>query len=279
HQCDHEELREVLNVKKSVSDDGNGSSVQKSIFIRLKCTLTSRGRSVNIKSASYKVIHFSGHIATNVSDDGKREFIGIGRPMPHPSNIEIPLGSKTFLTKHSLDLKFSYVDEKGVVANCGLCLELEVVSLNLKTFAVPKATALVDNDTVDDNENDVKSLVVMPKYFETEKMILGALDGFLLVLSTDGDITYVSQNVAEILGIQQVLTMKITYIFCCCYRNNEKRKEKSRDAARTRRSRETEIFTELAQSLPLRREEVDQLDKASIMRLSIAFLKVRNMLE
>lgn len=112
HQCDHEELREVLNVKKSVSDDGNGSSVQKSIFIRLKCTLTSRGRSVNIKSASYKVIHFSGHIATNVSDDGKREFIGIGRPMPHPSNIEIPLGSKTFLTKHSLDLKFSYVDEK-----------------------------------------------------------------------------------------------------------------------------------------------------------------------
>lgn len=73
--------------------------------------------------------------------------------------------------------------------------------------------------------------------------------------------------------------MEITCIFCCCYRNNEKRKEKSRDAARTRRSRETEIFTELAQSLPLRREEVDQLDKASIMRLSIAFLKVRNMLE
>ncbi|XP_059610479.1 protein similar [Phlebotomus argentipes] len=112
HQCDHEELREALNVKKSVADDGNGSCVQRSIFIRLKCTLTSRGRSVNIKSASYKVIHISGHIATNVSCDGKREFIGIGRPMPHPSNIEIPLGSRTFLTKHSLDLKFSYVDEK-----------------------------------------------------------------------------------------------------------------------------------------------------------------------
>ncbi|GAB0087527.1 protein similar [Sergentomyia squamirostris] len=110
HQCDHEELREVLNVKKSVSDDGNAAT--KSIFLRLKCTLTSRGRSVNIKSASYKVIHFAGHIATNVSCDGKREFIGIGRPMPHPSNIEIPLGSRTFLTKHSLDLKFSYVDEK-----------------------------------------------------------------------------------------------------------------------------------------------------------------------
>ncbi|XP_055678318.1 protein similar isoform X2 [Lutzomyia longipalpis] len=112
HQCDHEELREVLNVKKNIADDGNGSTVPRSIFIRFKCTLTGRGRSVNIKSASYKVIHFSGHIATNGSCDGKREFIGIGRPMPHPSNIEIPLGSRTFLTKHSLDLKFSYVDEK-----------------------------------------------------------------------------------------------------------------------------------------------------------------------
>lgn len=62
-------------------------------------------------------------------------------------------------------------------------------------------------------------------------------------------------------------------------RNNEKRKEKSRDAARCRRSREGEIFTDLANVLPARREEVDQLDKASIMRLSIAYLKVRGMLD
>lgn len=63
------------------------------------------------------------------------------------------------------------------------------------------------------------------------------------------------------------------------FRNNEKRKEKSRDAARCRRSRETEIFTELASALPLRRDDVDQLDKASVMRLSIAFLKVRGMID
>lgn len=61
------------------------------------------------------------------------------------------------------------------------------------------------------------------------------------------------------------------------YRNNEKRKEKSRDAARTRRSRETEIFTELGEALPLEKEEVEQLDKASVMRLAIAYLKVRDM--
>lgn len=63
-----------------------------------------------------------------------------------------------------------------------------------------------------------------------------------------------------------------------CFRNNEKRKEKSRDAARCRRSRETEIFTDLAQALPLSKESVAQLDKASIMRLAISFLRVRDMI-
>lgn len=61
-------------------------------------------------------------------------------------------------------------------------------------------------------------------------------------------------------------------------RNNEKRKEKSRDAARCRRSKETEIFTELAKALPLPGEEVDQLDKASVMRLTISYLKVRSVM-
>lgn len=63
------------------------------------------------------------------------------------------------------------------------------------------------------------------------------------------------------------------------FRSNEKRKEKSRDAARCRRSRETEIFNELGEVLPLKKEDVDQLDKASVMRLAIALLKSRDMLE
>lgn len=69
------------------------------------------------------------------------------------------------------------------------------------------------------------------------------------------------------------------FSYLCIFRNNEKRKEKSRDAARCRRSRETEIFSELASALPLRREDVEQLDKASVMRLSIAYLKVRSMID
>lgn len=36
----------------------------------------------------------------------------VGDPIPHPSNIEMPLDSYTFLTKHTLDMKYTYVDEK-----------------------------------------------------------------------------------------------------------------------------------------------------------------------
>lgn len=37
-----------------------------------------------------------------------------------------------------------------------------------------------------------------------ENLVMEAVDGFLLVLSDDGDIIFVSENVADILGIQQV---------------------------------------------------------------------------
>lgn len=72
-------------------------------------------------------------------------------------------------------------------------------------------------------------------------------------------------------------------LICCAFlflnRNNEKRKEKSRDAARCRRSKETEIFMELQQALPLMADDVNQLDKASVMRITIAYLKIREMLQ
>jgi len=61
-------------------------------------------------------------------------------------------------------------------------------------------------------------------------------------------------------------------------RNSEQRKEKSRDAARCRRSQETEIFCELAHELPVPYSLLSQLDKASIIRLVITHLKLRSML-
>lgn len=92
---------------KGLVEGGKSSDM----FLRLKCTLTSRGRSVNIKSASFKVMHLRGHVAVN-EETHQKLFVAIGRPIPHPTSIEVPLGSKMFLTKHALDMRFTYVDEK-----------------------------------------------------------------------------------------------------------------------------------------------------------------------
>lgn len=50
HPCDHDELRESLSTK---FDEAGKQSCN--FFLRLKCTLTNKGRKVNLKSASYKV--------------------------------------------------------------------------------------------------------------------------------------------------------------------------------------------------------------------------------
>lgn len=63
-----------------------------------------------------------------------------------------------------------------------------------------------------------------------------------------------------------------------CRTSSERRKEKSRDAARCRRSKETEVFYDLAHQLPLPHSVSAHLDKASIMRLAISFLRTRKLL-
>lgn len=60
--------------------------------------------------------------------------------------------------------------------------------------------------------------------------------------------------------------------------SSERRKEKSRDAARCRRGKESEVFFQLAQELPLPHSVSSSLDKASIMRLTISYLRMRKLL-
>ncbi|XP_026315120.1 hypoxia-inducible factor 1-alpha isoform X2 [Hyposmocoma kahamanoa] len=119
HPCDHDEIREALR---------STNKGRRELLLRFKCTLTSKGRNVHIKSASYKVIHVTGHMLSqdkenerNNNDDSKTNeddkksnggaLVAVGRPIPHPSNIEIPLDCKTFLSQHSLDMKFTYTDK------------------------------------------------------------------------------------------------------------------------------------------------------------------------
>ncbi|KAF1490301.1 hypothetical protein FQV17_0001454, partial [Megadyptes antipodes antipodes] len=52
-------------------------------------------------------------------------------------------------------------------------------------------------------------------------------------------------------------------------------KEKSKNAAKTRREKENGEFYELAKLLPLPSAITSQLDKASIIRLTTSYLKMR----
>lgn len=52
-------------------------------------------------------------------------------------------------------------------------------------------------------------------------------------------------------------------------------KEKSKNAARSRREKENAEFLELAKLLPLPSAITSQLDKASIIRLTTSYLKMR----
>ncbi|XP_022255016.1 hypoxia-inducible factor 1-alpha-like [Limulus polyphemus] len=121
HPCDHEEIKEMLSLK---SNENCKLLQPQSFFLRMKCTLTNKGRNVNVKSASYKVIHCTGYIMNNIpvvkmethtckaNFTALNYFVSLAEPIPHPSNIEITLDKQTFLSQHSLDMKFTYVDER-----------------------------------------------------------------------------------------------------------------------------------------------------------------------
>ncbi|XP_051507951.1 hypoxia-inducible factor 1-alpha-like isoform X2 [Myxocyprinus asiaticus] len=121
HPCDHEELRDMLAHKTGLSKKAKEEHTDRSFLLRMKCTLTSRGRTVNIKSASWKVLRCSGHIHTAYCVE-KGEFVGknmcstylvlICESIPHPANIEAPLDSRTFLSRHTLDMRFTYCDDR-----------------------------------------------------------------------------------------------------------------------------------------------------------------------
>lgn len=140
-------------------------STERDFFMRMKCTVTNRGRTVNLKSATWKVgqhqawvgvpgvgrwqcggclrpylhpqhsapcltlpclsqvLHCTGQVKVynncppHNSLCGYKEpllscLIIMCEPIQHPSHMDIPLDSKTFLSRHSMDMKFTYCDDR-----------------------------------------------------------------------------------------------------------------------------------------------------------------------
>jgi hypothetical protein len=79
--------------------------------------------------------------------------------------------------------------------------------LILFSISVPQLKDASDEaktSSADDNDEDSK---MSSDKLEDEHATLKSLDGFLLVLSVDGDITYVSESIADHLGLTQVCTL------------------------------------------------------------------------
>uniref|UniRef100_A0A8C5C969 Endothelial PAS domain protein 1b n=1 Tax=Gadus morhua TaxID=8049 RepID=A0A8C5C969_GADMO len=127
HPCDHEEIRDNLSLKTSgngFGKKGKELSTERDFFMRMKCTVTNRGRTVNLKSASWKVLHCMGHLKMISSSCPPRSVLCgykeppltcavlMCEPIPHPSNVDTPLDSKTFLSRHGMDMKFTYCDDR-----------------------------------------------------------------------------------------------------------------------------------------------------------------------
>ncbi|KAI5626719.1 hypoxia-inducible factor 3-alpha isoform X2 [Silurus asotus] len=115
HPCDQEELRDLLTTKPGLFKKKSEIFTECNFFLRLKSTLTSRGKTVNMKSATWKVVHCTGHMKT-LNQEGEG-FSPAGsfmtllcEPIPHPSCVEFPLDSNTFLTRHNMDLHFNQCD-------------------------------------------------------------------------------------------------------------------------------------------------------------------------
>lgn len=85
--------------------------------------------------------------------------------------------------------------------NVVMCFTILCVVLvpKLKNLDSPADDKKENEDTKDDVD-----MQVLSKHIEDEQLALKALDGFLLVLSDDGDITFVSENIGDILGLSKV---------------------------------------------------------------------------
>ncbi|XP_051963047.1 hypoxia-inducible factor 1-alpha-like isoform X2 [Xyrauchen texanus] len=115
HPCDQEELRDILTTRPGLSKKKAEKLTGHNFFLRMKSTLTHTGRTVNIKSATWKVLHCTGHLQTLSSEDESSPSGGsfltlLCEPIPHPSSVEFPLDSSTFLTRHNMDLTFTQCD-------------------------------------------------------------------------------------------------------------------------------------------------------------------------
>uniref|UniRef100_A0A8B9JV28 Endothelial PAS domain protein 1a n=1 Tax=Astyanax mexicanus TaxID=7994 RepID=A0A8B9JV28_ASTMX len=114
HPCDHEEIRENLSIKAGACVSGR--------LAHCSCTLTPTAQSENSSNLFTTVLHCTGHLKVytrcpphvlcGFTEPPLTCVVMLCEPITNPSNVDTPLDSKTFMSRHNMDMKFIYCDER-----------------------------------------------------------------------------------------------------------------------------------------------------------------------
>lgn len=105
HPCDHEEIR--TNLRFSPEEVWGGAMTD--FVIRFKSALTHRGRSTNLKSAIWKVLHCRGRAQVSVACPSVSCLLLTCQALPLSHML---LNDQTFTSQHSMDMRFTHCDHR-----------------------------------------------------------------------------------------------------------------------------------------------------------------------
>ncbi|XP_028332531.1 endothelial PAS domain-containing protein 1-like [Gouania willdenowi] len=106
HPCDHEEIRQNLRLTAE-----HFNSKRREFIIRLKSSLTHRGRNQNIKSATWKVLYCQGRLKMNSALPSGSGLMLTCQPLPLSHTL---ISTHMFSSQHSMDMTFTYCDQRVV---------------------------------------------------------------------------------------------------------------------------------------------------------------------
>uniref|UniRef100_A0A3B3WZ36 Hypoxia inducible factor 1 subunit alpha, like n=1 Tax=Poecilia mexicana TaxID=48701 RepID=A0A3B3WZ36_9TELE len=104
HPCDHEEIRHNLRLTAEL-----GCSQKRDFVLRIKSALTHRGRVGNLKSTTWKVLHCQGRVKLCTASSSVSCLLLTCRPLPLSHTL---LSTHTFTSQHSMDMRFTYCDQR-----------------------------------------------------------------------------------------------------------------------------------------------------------------------
>ncbi|XP_060884133.1 endothelial PAS domain-containing protein 1 [Labrus mixtus] len=105
HPCDHEEITNNLRLTTEEILFGG----KRDFVMRVKSALTHRGRSTNLKSATWKVLHCQGQVKVSLNLSSGSCLLLTCQPLPLSHKL---LSTHTFTSQHSMDMRFTFCDQR-----------------------------------------------------------------------------------------------------------------------------------------------------------------------